>query len=136
MGITHEDALKALQAGVAKAEELGVKLAIAVVDDHADLVAMIRMSDVNFLFLPEAAVGKAMASVVWGQASSALFERASAPIMVATNASKYDNKLFYQGGAVPFKRDGKIAGAAGAGGASPQQDEDVARVVASLLGEV
>ena len=57
-------------------------------------------------------------------------------VMIATNASKYDNKLFYQQGAVPFKRDGKIAGAAGAGGASPQQDEDVARVVASLLGDV
>ncbi|MGE0057035.1 MAG: heme-binding protein [Dehalococcoidia bacterium] len=136
MSISHEEAMSALQAGLAKAQEMGVQLAIAIVDDHADLVAMIKMTDARFLFLPQAAQGKAMASVVWGQPSAALFERASAPIMVATNASVYNNKLFYQGGAVPFKRDGKIAGAVGAGGASPQQDEDVARVVAELLGEV
>jgi uncharacterized protein GlcG (DUF336 family) len=135
MGISHEEALSALQAGIAKAEEMGVQLAIAVVDDHADLVALVRMGDVRFLFLPQAAQGKAMASVIWGQPSGALTERASAPIMTATNAV-YENKLFYQQGAVPFMRDGKIAGAVGAGGASGAQDEEVARVAAALLGEV
>jgi uncharacterized protein GlcG (DUF336 family) len=136
LGISHDEALSALQAGIAKAEEMGVQLAIAVVDDHADLVALIRMSDVRSLFLPQAAQGKAMASVVWGQPSGALTERANAPIMAATNTAVYEGKLFYQQGAVPFKRDGKIAGAVGAGGASGAQDEEVARVVAELLGEV
>jgi uncharacterized protein GlcG (DUF336 family) len=136
MTLTHEEVLSAMQAGIAKADELGIQVAIAVVDDHADLVALIRMSDVRFLFLPQAAQGKAMASVVWGQPSGALNERANAPIMTATNTAVYEGKLFYQQGAVPFKRDGKIAGAVGAGGASGQQDEEVAAVVAALLGQV
>lgn len=135
MSITHEDALAALQAGVARAEELGIRVAIAVVDDHADLVAMIRMSDVRFLFLTQAAQGKAMASVVWGQPSGALTERAGAPIMTATN-TVYHGQLFYQQGAVPIKKDGKVIGAAGVGGASPAQDEEVAAVVGAVLGEV
>ena len=136
MSITHEDALSALQTGIAKADEMGIKVAIAIVDDHADLVALVRMTDVRFLFLPQAAQGKAMASVVWGQPSGALTERAAAPIMAATNTAVYDGKLFYQQGAVPFKQDGKVAGAAGAAGASGAQDEEVAAVVAALLGEV
>ena len=136
MSITHEEAMSALQAGVAKAEEMGVKLAIAIVDDHADLVAMVRMTDARFLFLPQAAQGKAMASVVWGQPSGALTDRASTPLLAATNTSVYHGQLFYQQGAVPFKRDGKVAGAVGAGGASGAQDEEVSTVVAALLGEV
>ncbi len=135
MSISHEDAIKALQAGVAKAEELGIQVAIAVVDDHADLVAMIRMSDVRYLFLPQAAQGKAMASLVWGQPSGNLTERASAPMMVATN-NVYHGQLFYQPGAVPIKRDGKIIGAAGAGGASTDNDVEVAMAVAAVLGDV
>ena len=136
MSITHGEAMSALQAGVAKAEDMGVQLAIAVVDDHADLVALIRMTDVRFLFLPQAAQGKAMASVVWGQPSGALTERAATPLLATTNTAVYNDRLFYQQGAVPFKRDGKIAGAVGAGGASGAQDEEVARVVAAMLGEV
>ena len=135
MTISHEDALKALQAAVAKAEELGIQVAIAIVDDHADPVAAVRMSDVRFLFLPQAAQGKAMASVVWGQPSGVLNERAGTPMMQATNTA-YHGQLFYQQGAVPFKKDGKIAGAVGAGGASPQQDEEVAIAAAALLGDV
>lgn len=135
MSITQEEALEGLRAGVAKAEEMGIKVALAIVDDHADLVALIRMTDVRFLFLPQAAQGKAMASVVWGQRSGALTERAGAPLLAATNTAVYHNQLFYQQGAVPFRRDGKIAGAVGVAGASGAQDEEVAAIVAAMLGE-
>jgi uncharacterized protein GlcG (DUF336 family) len=132
MSISHEDAMAALQAGVAKAEELGIQLAIAIVDDHADPVAMVRMSDVRFLFLPQAAQGKAMASVVWNQPSGVLNERAGTPMMQAV-ATMYHGQLVYQQGAVPVMRDGKLIGAVGAGGASPPQDEEVARAAAAVL---
>ena len=132
MSISHADALKGLQAGVAKAEELGVKVAIAVVDDHTDLVALIRMSDVNYLFLPQAAQGKAMASVVWKSASGALTERAGTPMLVATS-NMYHGALVYQQGAVTISRDGVVIGAVGAGGASSQMDEDIAAAVAAVL---
>jgi glc operon protein GlcG len=127
--------MKALQAGLAKAEELGIQVAIAIVDDHADPVAAVRMTDVRFLFLPQAAQGKAMASVVWGQPSGALNERGGTPMMQATN-NVYHGQLFYQQGAVPVKKDGKVIGAVGTGGASPQQDEEVSMAAAAVLGEV
>jgi len=135
MSMSHDDALKALQAGIAKADELGIKVAIAIVDDHADPVAGVRMTDVRFLFLPQAAQGKAMASVVWGQASGVLNERAATPMMQATN-SIYHGQLVYQQGAVPVKKDGRVIGAVGAAGASPQQDEEVAAAAGAVLGEV
>ena len=133
MSISHIDALKALDAAVAKADELGVKVAIAIVDDHADLVASIRMSDVNYLFLPQAAQGKAMASVVWKSASGALTGRAATPMLVATN-NIYHGALVYQQGAVTVTRDGSVIGAVGAGGASSQQDEDISNAAAAVLG--
>src|SRR5690606_13787916 len=102
--------------------------------EHADLVALVRMSDVRFNFLPQAAQGKAMASAVWHQPSGALTERSNAPLFQATNQAVYHGQLFYQQGALPITKDGATIGAVGAAGASPQQDEDVARVVVELLG--
>ena len=132
MSITHQEAQRGLNAGIAKAEELGVQVAIAIVDDHASLVGLIRMQSA-FLFLPEAATGKAMATVVWrGQPSGVLNERAGTPMMQAVN-STYGNRLFYQQGAVPIRRGDQLIGAAGAGGASSQQDEEIAEAVAAAI---
>lgn len=132
MSITHEEAQKGLAAGINKAEELGVQVAIAIVDDHASLVGLIRMQS-GFLFLPEAATGKAMATVVWrGQPSGVLNERAGTPMMNAVNKA-YGDKLFYQQGAVGIKRGDQLIGAVGAGGASAQVDEEIAAVVAEVI---
>jgi glc operon protein GlcG len=111
---------------------LSITLAIAVVDDHADLVGLIRMSDARYVFLPQAATGKAMASALWGQFSGALSERATAPIMQATN-QMFGGRLIFSQGAVPVKRGEKIIGAVGVGGASPQQDEEIATAAAEVI---
>ena len=133
MSITHQEAQGILDAAIAKADQLGVKVAIAVVDDHADLVALMRMGPTGFLFLPQAAQGKAMATVVWrGQLSGALNERAGTPMMQAVN-KMYHDQLVYQQGAVPIKRGGQVIGAVGAGGASSQQDEEIAAAGAATI---
>lgn len=132
MSITHQEAIRGLNTGIAKAEALGVKVAIAIVDGHADLVGLIRMESA-FLFLPQAAHGKAMATVVWrGQLSGALNERAGTPMMQAVNKA-YGDKLFYQQGAVPIRRGDQLIGAVGVGGASSQQDEEIATLVATAI---
>ncbi len=134
MSITHQEARRALDAAVAKAEAMGVKVAIAVVDDHADLVGLIRMSDASYLFLPQAAQGKAMASVVWRQPSGALNERAASPMFQGTNAM-YGGRLLFQQGAVPIMRGEKLIGAIGVGGATAQQDEEIALAGAATFAE-
>lgn len=134
MSITHREAFTALGAAVAKADELGVKVAIAIVDDHADLVALIRMEDASFLFLSQAAQGKAMASMVWHQPSGDLTEVANTPMFQATNRI-YHDQLVFQQGALPIVRDGRQIGAIGVGGALPAQDEEIASAgVVALLG--
>lgn len=133
MSITLASAQQAIEAALAKANEMGVKVAIAVLDDHAGLVAMARMDDANFLFLPEAAQGKAMATVLWnGAASGALMERAGMPIFSAVN-SMYGGRVIYQQGAVPIKQGDQLIGAIGVGGASAQQDEDIATAGAEAI---
>jgi len=132
MSISHVDARKVLDACLAKAEEMNVKVAIAIVDDHASLAGLICMADSNFAFLPQAAQGKALASAVWRQASGVLNERAGTPMMAGVN-EMYGNRLLYQQGAVPVSKNGVFLGAIGVGGASPQQDEEIAQVGAAVL---
>ena len=135
MSITLADAQKAIAASIAKAEELGVKVGVAVVDDQARVVAVARMDDVNFTFLPEAAIGKAMATVLWnGQPSGALQERAGVPIFQAVK-DLHGGRVIYQQGAVPVTRGGKTVGAVGAGGAPSQVDEDIAAAGAAAIGD-
>ena len=134
MSITLAEAQKAIDASIAKAEELGVTVAVAVLDDQARIVLVARMDGARFHFLPEAAQGKAMATVLWGgQHSGALQERAAMPIMDAVK-EMYGGKVIYQQGAVAVKRGETVIGAVGAGGASGQQDEDIAAAGAAVIG--
>ena len=133
MSITLEQAQTAIAASIKKSNELGVKVAIAVLDDRAQIVAIARMDDANFQFLPEAAQGKAMATVLWnGATSGALTERSSMPIFAAVN-QMYGSKVIYQQGAVPLMQSGKLVGAIGAGGATSQIDEDIAQAGADAI---
>ena len=77
MPITLEEAQHIIEAAMAKAKEQGTHMAIAVVDERADLVAIAKMDGCRS-FGPDVARGKAMASALWVQPSAALAERASA----------------------------------------------------------
>lgn len=131
MSITLEEAQKALMAGVAKAKELNGKFAIAVLDDHAEVVAIARMDGVQG-WVVDMAKGKAMASVFWRQPSGALSERAGSPAFVGLN-SIYSGKIVYAQGAVPVKRGDVVIGAIGAGGAAPANDELVSQAAAATI---
>ena len=62
MSLTLDEAQKALNAALAKAREMNVKMAIAVVDDHGEVLASARMDGVQGWVI-EMSRGKAMASV-------------------------------------------------------------------------
>ena len=133
MSITLAEAQRAIDAAIAKADELGIKLGIAVVDKHAQVVAVARMDDARFDFLVDAAIGKAMATALWnGQPSGALQERANVPIFEAVK-DMYGRRVIYQQGAVAIKRGDEVIGAIGTGGAASQQDEDVAAAGAATI---
>lgn len=131
--ITLAEAQAALDAALKKARDAGVNVGIAVVDDHGDLIACALMDNVAFAFLPDIARGKALATVLWrGAPSGTLVERAGSPVM-AWVREHYGGRPVYAQGAVAIKRGDRVIGAIGAGGASSQQDEDIAAAGAAAV---
>ena len=123
--VTLAEATKACDAAVAKAEELGIKIAVSVVDSGTNLVAMKKMDGALILGI-DGCKGKAVASVIFGQPSGELEARASRPTMQAI-LLQWGGRFIMGQGALPIIRDGEVIGACGAGGGSAQEDEDCAR---------
>jgi glc operon protein GlcG len=131
MGVTLQQAQKAIETAVAKSQSLGLRMAIAVVDERADLVALVRMDGVR-AFAPDVARGKAMASALWGQPSAALAERATSSVFQVVS-TLHGGRVVYGQGAVPLMRGTELLGSIGVSGARPEQDEEVAKAGAAAL---
>ena len=69
MSITFAQAEKMAQAARVKAEALGVKVSVAVVDDRGDLVAFSRMDGARHTTVA-ISQGKALVSALFGQPSA------------------------------------------------------------------
>ena len=119
------DAKKMIEAAQKTATDMNLRVSIAVVDARGDLIALGRMPGAGAA-TPDTAIGKAMLSVVYGQPSAALVQRATSPITQAFNDATGGRLRFLQG-AVPIVRNGVIVGAVAASGATSQQDEDIAK---------
>ena len=123
--LTLAEAEKALQAAKAKAEEMGVKLAISVVDARGDLKCMVWMDGAPWR-CPVFSRGKARASVCYGASSADLTERLNTPIMQAIMI-KEGGEIIPGQGALPIFKNGQLVGAIGGSGGSSQEDEDAVR---------
>jgi len=107
----------------AKAEEIGVPMAIAVVDAGGHLVLVERMDGAGFA-TPEIAWGKAWTAAAWGLPSATLGERIGAdPAFSAAVSAATGGRFTPRQGALPLPGGGAV----GASGGSSQQDEDVVR---------
>jgi uncharacterized protein GlcG (DUF336 family) len=108
-----------------RAREQGfAPLSVVVLDDSGDLKAMQR-EDGASMFRFDVALGKAWASVAMGASSRALAQRAQDnPNFFITLAATAEGKFLPQPGGVLIRNAaGEILGAAGASGASGDQDE-------------
>jgi uncharacterized protein GlcG (DUF336 family) len=99
-------------------------LAVVVLDDSGNLKAMQR-EDGASMFRFDVALGKAWASVAMGASSRTLAQRAREnPNFFITLAATADGKFLPQTGGVLIRNAaGEILGAAGASGASGDEDE-------------
>ena len=124
MPLTLAQAVKCIDRGVAKAEELGFKVALAVVDDAGHLVACHRMDGALWV-TPEIARAKANASAGFRASTKDLEERFSgARQLFAGNVAALGDYAFVFGkGAVPIVEDGRIVGAVGVSGAVPADND-------------
>ena len=125
MGINLADANKVIAGAIAKAEEIGAKMNIAVCDNGGRLVAFQRMDGAMWAG-SFGSQGKAMASAAFGRPSGDLTDRANHPTLRGIAHAEGDH-MFYGQGAVPIFQDGQLIGACGVGGGTAQEDEDCAQ---------
>lgn len=123
--LTLDESLRMLEAARAKAAEIGVRVAIAVLDPRGDLVALHRMDGALWRSVP-ISQGKAAASAAWDAPSGDLADRWDQPVVRALSMMEQGRIIPWQG-ALPVRRpDGAMIGAIGVSGARPAQDEEVA----------
>ena len=125
MALTLSEANQVVHAAVTKAQEMNIRISVAVCDAGGRLVAFNRM-DGAIWASAYGSQGKAIASVAFGRPSGELQERAGSPIVSGIAAAEGGHMIVSQG-AVPIIRNGIVEGACGVGGGTAQQDEDCAR---------
>ena len=131
MALTLAEANRILEGAVAKAEELGIKVNVAVCDDGGRLKAFARMDGAGWAGM-YGSQGKAVASAATGRASGDLQERADTPIYRGIIAAEGGHMILSKG-AVPIIRDGEIIGGCGVGGGTSDEDEECALAGVSLV---
>ena len=131
MVLTLEEANRIAQGALAKAEELNVKVSVAVCDAGGRMIVLQRMDNAMWAGVL-GCQGKAIASASFGRPSGELTERADHPTPRGIVAAE-GGHMFLGQGAVPIVRHGVVEGACGVGGATSQEDEDCARAGADRL---
>ncbi|MBB3662394.1 MULTISPECIES: GlcG/HbpS family heme-binding protein [Prauserella salsuginis group] len=129
--LTLADAKAVLEAALAKAEEIGQPMNVAVVDAGAHLVTFARQ-DGAILASIDIATRKARTSALLKMTTAQLGEAAQpgAPLygVEVTNGG-----LVIFGGGIPLKRDGEVIGAIGVSAGSVEQDTEVAEAGVAAL---
>jgi|SRR5688500_4265706 glc operon protein GlcG len=125
MALTLADANRVVEGAIAKAQELNIKISVAVCDSGGRLMAFNRMDGAIWGSV-YGCQGKAVASAGFARPSGELAERADTPIIRGIAAAEGGHMIPSQG-AVPIIRNGVVEGACGVGGGTGQQDEDCAK---------
>lgn len=123
--LTLDDAQAMLATARRRAEELGIKVTVAILDPRGDLVALHRMDGALWRTVP-IAQGKAAASAAWDAPSGDLKDRWDQPVVRALSMMEQGRIIPWQG-ALPIHMDDLLVGAIGVSGAKPADDEEVAR---------
>jgi glc operon protein GlcG len=114
-------------AAEAEAKKRGATVVIAVVDDGGQLILLERLDDTQVASV-EVAIGKARTAAIFRRPSKE-FEDQVKNGRIAALALPGATPL--QGG-IPITVEGHVIGAIGASGNSPQEDEEIALVGASV----
>jgi glc operon protein GlcG len=133
--LTLDAAKKIAAAAEAEAKKRGATVVIVVVDDGGHLLLLERLDDTQVASV-EVGIGKARTAAIFRRPSK-VFEDQVREGRVAALALPGATPL--QGG-VPIVFEGKVIGAIGVSGNTPQEDEDIAKVgaasAAAAIGEL
>ena len=130
--ITLEAAHQAVAAAAAKAAEIGVPMAIAVVDPDGTLKAFSRMDGAALLAV-RVAQQKAWTAVSFGVPTQGLWEfiKEDPPLL---HSLPHQEDMILFGGGSPINVDGKMIGGIGVSGGHYSQDQECADAGLAALG--
>ena len=130
MALNLADADRIITATIAKANELNIKVSVAVCDAGGRLMAFKRMDGAIWGSV-YGSQGKAVASVSLGRPSGAI--QADSPTALHIAAAEGGHMVIGGQGAVPIIVNKVVEGACGVGGGTGQEDEDCARAGVNVL---
>lgn len=122
---------RVVEAGVAKAGEAGVPIAIAVVDESGRLKAFARMDGAG-LIATDVALSKAYTSAATGAPTAAVHEFIKSDAGSLLSMPHMPRFTVVAGG-LPIAIDGAIAGAVGVSGGPADLDNEIAEAALSAV---
>jgi glc operon protein GlcG len=125
--LTHEASLKMLQAGVAKADALGCKVSLAVVDQSCRLIAFLTMDGARHFSI---ITTQRKAITAASQRQPTGYAPEADALGMAVRMGDFTNVP----GGFPITVAGEVIGAVAAGGAKIEQDVLVAQAALAALG--
>jgi uncharacterized protein GlcG (DUF336 family) len=130
--VTLSTAQAVVEAAVKKAEEIGVPMDIAVVDEGNNLTAFARM-DGAWLGSIDIAQNKAYTARSFDMATRDLAPLAQPNQPLYGIEASNQGRLIVFAGGIPLEADGKVVGAIGVSGGSVEQDHEVAEAGAAAF---
>ncbi len=124
MPLSLSESLAYVDRGIAKANEMDVKVALVVIDAFGQLVQLDRMDGAS-LMAPDIAEAKAVTAVNFKRPTGALSQMAAE--VVGTIDDVVNFKVVTLAGGVPIFDGSELKGAIGVSGATAEQDEEVAK---------
>lgn len=131
-GITSEQARKAIEASLRKAEEISVPCSVAVVDAGCNLLAFTRMDDATLASI-DIAQNKAYTARSLNMKTSALASLTQPGAELYGIETTCGRPLVVFGGGVPIERGGTVVGAVGVAGGRVEDDEAIAEAAAMAV---
>ncbi len=120
--LTLAMAEKAVRAAHAKAKELGVSMGVTVVDEAGRVVMSARGDGAGF-FTMDTSRAKAATSASYKRSTQELVEgREANPVFWNALPAVIPGQVLPSAGAVPIFKGGRVIGAIGVGGGTPDQD--------------
>ena len=130
--VSLDDAQRVIQAGIAKANEIGSPSNIAVADAGGNLLAFARMQKA-WLGSIDIAINKAFTSRAFDIATKQLADFTQpGEEFYGIQTSNHGRVMIFAGG-LPLKSGGEVVGAVGVSGGSGQQDQQIAEAAAAAL---
>jgi uncharacterized protein GlcG (DUF336 family) len=125
--LTHDGAMRLLNAAIAKAKDMGVPQCISIVDAGGHLLALTRM-DGAFALSIETSLKKAQTAAAYGEPTGNIAAGIDIKLAIAT-----EGKRINLPGGLPIIVDGHLVGGIGVGSGTGEQDRQVASAALATL---